>query len=349
MTEQRSLERQRRWAVLIGVNKYEDEQGIGSLKHCEADMKLLYEVLTGPNGGFQRKNVLLMTADAENVLHRPTFSNMVTMIPRWLADVKPDDDVLVAFAGHGIVEDGQCYLLPSTAKRGALRLTSVSVPQVREWVEGCRAKRKVLILDACHSGAGRAVGKMGDEWKRQLEVGHGYLRLASCDTSQKSNESPALGHGVFTFCLAKGLQGRADLDGDGRIGVDEAYRYVAKEVRRWSREQGLEQDPVMSGRVVGGQLTLCYAPPKKEETAEVVDAAGMVDLLLRIRPADAEVLVDGEPVALKERGRVAFVRLLPGRHILEVHKDGHVRLEKVLEVPAGVWGERWRWRASSSM
>ena len=47
-------ERAKRWAVLIGVDKYEDEQGIGSLKYCGQDMKLLYKVLTGPTGGFAR-------------------------------------------------------------------------------------------------------------------------------------------------------------------------------------------------------------------------------------------------------------------------------------------------------
>ena len=39
--EQRRSEQTRRWAVLIGVNKYEDEQGIGSLKYCVADVELI--------------------------------------------------------------------------------------------------------------------------------------------------------------------------------------------------------------------------------------------------------------------------------------------------------------------
>ena len=332
--EQRALERPRRWAILIGVNKYEDEQGIGSLKYCAADMKLLAEVLTGPNGGFGRKNVLLMTADADNPLHRPTYSNMVTMIPRWLADVGPNDDVVVAFAGHGITEDGECYLLPNTAKRGALRLTSVSVPQVREWLEGCRAKRKVLILDACHSGAGRAVNEMADEWKRELESGHGFLRLASCDTKQKSNEDPSLGHGVFTYYLAKALQGEADFDGDGRVGVGEAYRFVSREVRGWAREHGLKQDPLMSGRIVGGQLTVCYAPTRRKRTAPQPTAEQTAALHLTIEPGDTEVFIDGDPVEMRRRGRIVFTKVAPGRHMLEVRKDGHVHLERVLDVPA---------------
>jgi len=332
--EARTTERRQRWAVLIGVNKYEDEQGIGSLKYCVADMKLLYEVLTGPRGGFQPGNVLLMIDDAPERMHRPTYSNMVTMIPRWLKDVGPEDDVLLAFSGHGMVEDGKCYLLPATATRGALRLTSVSVAQVREWLESCRAQRKILILDACHSGAGKAPGQMSEDMIAELEKGHGFVRLASCDTKQKSSEDPDLGHGVFTYSLVGALRGKGDLDGDGRVGADEAYRYVSKEVRRWARERGLHQDPLMSGRLVGGQLTLCYAPPRATEQPVTVASPDLVDLMLRLDPPDAQVLVDGQRMPVRERGRVAFMRVTPGRHVIEAMKEGYARVEKVIDVPA---------------
>ena len=331
--EARATERSQRWAVLIGVNRYEDEQGIGSLKYCVADMKLLYEVLIGANGAFERENVLLMTDDASKSIHRPTYSNMVTMIPRWLEDVGPEDDVLIAFSGHGLAEDGQCYLLPGDAKRGALRLTSVSVPQVREWLEGCRADRKVLILDACHSGAGKAPGQMSEELRRELETGHGFLRLASCDTRQKSSEDPKLGHGVFSYHLVAALRGKGDLDGDGRVGADEAYRYVSRKVRGWARERGLRQDPLMSGRVVGGQLTLSYALRSRQER-KPVPSGQLVELLIRLDPAHADVLVDGEAAAVRQGGRLAFLRVTPGRHMLEASRDGYARVEKLIDVPA---------------
>ena len=334
--KERGVERQQRWAILIGVNKYEDEQGIGSLKYCVADMKLLYEVLTGSTGGFQRKNVLLMTDDAASVMHRPTYSNLVTMIPRWLEDVGPEDDVLLAFSGHGIVEDGECYLLPRSAKRGALRLTSVSVPQVREWLDSCRAERKVLILDACHSGAGKAPGQMAQEWKQELETGQGFLRLASCDTKQKSNEDDALGHGVFTYYLAQALQGHGDLDADGRVGVDETYRYVAREVGRWARPHGLRQDPVMSGRVIGGQFTLGYAPRPVRHTpgCSSSESAQTAELYVQIHPPAADVRLDGAVITLRDNRTIVFARVAVGRHILEISKTGYGRVEKVVPVPA---------------
>jgi len=297
-------------------------------------MKLLYETLTGPLGGFDRENVLLMTDDAAKSMHRPTLPNLLTMIPRWLEDAGPKDDAFIAFSGHGLEEDGECYLLPRDAKRGNLRLTSVSVPQVRSWLEACKAQRKVLVLDACHSGAGRAVEGMGQSLKQAIEEGRGFLRLASCDRHQKSNEDRALGHGVFTYHLVKALRGAGDFDSDGRIGADEAYRYVARGVAHWARGHGLRQDPIMSGRVVGGLFTLCYAPKPDPKPSEASPKTQVAELFLTITPAHTTARVDGRPVPLREQGRVAFVRVLPGRHVIEVTKPGHTGVEKVVEVPA---------------
>ena len=149
-------ERGRRWAVLIGVNHYIDRTGIGDLKYCVQDMKLLGATLTSRAGGFERQNVLLMTDDAPEEIHRPTYSNIVAQVPAWLEQAGPADDVLIAFSGHGIYEYGRGYLLPSTARMTRLRLTAVSLDLVRQWLRDCKARGKVLILDCCHSGAGKA-------------------------------------------------------------------------------------------------------------------------------------------------------------------------------------------------
>ena len=256
-------ERARRWGVLIGVDKYEDEVGIGCLKSCAADMKLLHYILTGPNGGFSAENVLLMTADAEDPGHRPTYSNIVTMVPRWLEDASEQDDILIAFSGHGVAENGEAYLLPSTARRGNLRLTAVPLDFFRKWIEDCKAARKVLILDACHAGAGKDAPAMSDAFKEELAKGAGFVKLASCGPDQKSNEDPALespiarGHGVFTYYLAEGLQGGGDYDRDGRVDADEAYRYAYTKTNAWARGKGLRQDPMKSGSVTG-VMTIGY-------------------------------------------------------------------------------------------
>ena len=269
-------ERSRRWAVLIGVNHYVDKDGIGDLKYSVQDMKLLRATLTSEAGGFEYRNVLLMTDDAEKELDRPTRNNLVTQVPYWLEQAGADDDVLIAFSGHGIFRDGKAYLLPSNARMLNLRLTAVPLQAVREWLDACKAKRKVLILDCCHAGAGKAPSIMDKRLLAEIEKGEGFVRLASCRQDQKSNEDVFVengrkrGHGVFTYYLCKGLVGNGDFDRDGRVDVDEAYRYALREVRAWAQRKRLRQDPVKSG-TVEGLITLTYRPgvPGKKTAKKV--------------------------------------------------------------------------------
>ena len=255
-------ERPRRWAVLIGVNHYVDESGIGELDYCVADMNLLAGTLTSQAGGFELRNVLLMTDEAKEEIHRPTRDNLVTQVPHWLEQAEPDDDVLIAFSGHGIIEGNKGYLLPSTARMLNVRLTAIPLETVREWLDSCKAGRKILILDCCHAGAGKAVGKMDGRLLAEIQKGEGFVRLASCREEEKSNEDRELGHGIFTYYLCEGLAGNADFDLDGRIDVDEAYRYAFGEVRYWAHRKGLRQNPVKSGEVEGS-ITLGYSPDKE--------------------------------------------------------------------------------------
>jgi len=68
--------------------------------------------------------------------------------------------------------------------------------------------------------------------------------------------------------------------------------------------------------------------------ATVVAQENVAALVLRISPADALVTIDDKPVQLAERGAAALARLVPGKHVLVVMKDGHVPLRKIVDLPA---------------
>jgi uncharacterized caspase-like protein len=57
---------------------------------------------------------------------------------------------------------------------------------------------------------------------------------------------------VFTYYLLEGLRGKADMDGDGIVTVDEIYAFVAKKV---PEATGQNQHPTKKGDVEG-QLVL---------------------------------------------------------------------------------------------
>ena len=109
-----------RWAILIGVGKYEDHLAIANLRYAVADGKSLYEALTS-RGGFPKENVVAMWDDTNDPRHLPTRSNIIAQLAASLQLPKKGDTVLIYFAGHGIEANGTSYLLPSDARMANLR------------------------------------------------------------------------------------------------------------------------------------------------------------------------------------------------------------------------------------
>jgi len=72
--------------------------------------------------------------------------------------------------------------------------------------------------------------------------------MTASGANEVSVEKDDLRHGVFTYFLLDGLEGKADTDRDGLITVDEAYDYVSKNV---PKATGQEQHPVKKGAVEG--------------------------------------------------------------------------------------------------
>jgi formylglycine-generating enzyme required for sulfatase activity len=219
----------------------------------------------------------------------PSRSNIIAALSGWLWLAKPEDLVLVFFFGHGKDHGAESFLLPNDVVEDNLLLTGVPVSFVRQQLELCKAKQKVLVLDMCHSG-----GKGGDRMSAALAaaIGQpaGIVTLASCTVDEKSYEWEERGLGVFSYYLADALQGRSevDRDRDGLLSVDEVYAHVYDGVTRWSARTGNRQTPVKKADVAG-EIVLGRASP--ELHLEPVDTIG--GLSVSGSPTGADVFVDG--------------------------------------------------------
>ena len=95
------------------------------------------------------------------------------------------------------------------------------------------AKWKVLLTDACHSGAisrkipKASITRLGDLTQSLFSL------TASRDREAVVREPHELdgGHGVFTYYVVKGLEGEADVSDDGIVTADELAEYVHTQVR----------------------------------------------------------------------------------------------------------------------
>jgi len=258
----------RKWAVLIGINGY--HESLGPLKFCANDAKLVRDTLVSETCGFAAKNVLLLSDDQPKD-HLPTFGNVHSWLGTWLSRPSSDDLVLVYFAGHGRELQGSAFLAPVDATLESLPVTGIPIQYVRDLLERCKASQKVLILDACHSGAGRDVVTMPHTFREALDAGEGLYTIASCDSDQVSHDWSEKEHGVFTYYLAEAIRDAAPPDHEGAVTLDSVYDWTRRKVLDWTAEHRLKQEPVRICRVKG-QIPIAIRPMAIEERLEQAQA-----------------------------------------------------------------------------
>jgi uncharacterized caspase-like protein len=108
-----------------------------------------------------------------------------------------------------------------------------------------RAKRMVILIDACHSGGVDSVQTSGarqlernenntfNVYAEKLFSGEGRALLTSSDVNEISQEGKKWGggHGVFTWAVLEGLGGVADVNRDRVITTGELFDFVSEKVR----------------------------------------------------------------------------------------------------------------------
>jgi uncharacterized caspase-like protein len=95
-------------------------------------------------------------------------------------------------------------------------------------MKNSKAKHKIVIADACHSGSLRSATKStpaSDIISGYYEAldnstgGSGTAILVSSKAEETSQERSGIRHGVFSFYLIKGLSGEADTDNDNVVSL----------------------------------------------------------------------------------------------------------------------------------
>jgi len=244
------------WAVVIGINDYPK---LPRLKYAVNDAEAFYRLLVEENR-VPAENVILLTNEQASLVNlRSTLGTRIKNAAR------ESDMVIIFFAGHGATErdaaspdgDGlEKYLLPFDADPADLYTTAMPMVEVARIFNRIRSERLVFIADACYSGGsgGRTISvadtraNIGDGFLERVVGGRGKVIITASSANEVSVEKDELQHGVFTYYLLEGLRGKADMDRDSMITVDEAYRYVYEQV---PKATGQEQHPVKKGSVEG--------------------------------------------------------------------------------------------------
>jgi peptidoglycan/xylan/chitin deacetylase (PgdA/CDA1 family)/tetratricopeptide (TPR) repeat protein len=303
------------WAVIVGINDY---QNWPKLRYAVNDANSIEEALV-TRFGFKRENIRkLLNGDATRQRIMEVLGDEFTDSRK----VQRDDRVFFFFAGHGATrtfEDGRQlgFIVPVDADRENYYSTAISMTSLREASDLIAAKHIYFVMDSCYSGL--ALSRGGGSFARDRsyleEVTRRSARqilTAGGADQQVADDGPG-GHSVFTWALLQGLDGQADLDGNGVITASELGAYISPIVSQFAK-----QTPTVGNLVgsEGGEFIFELKPQALSSSTEQLDAqslklsAKLDGLEKEIGAKQAELLklqqsIQAETAKLEQMGKAA--------------------------------------------
>jgi hypothetical protein len=126
--------------VAMGVSKYENEKY--NLQYAAKDAQDLSERINS----FEKATIVQLLDD------KATAKNLQA-IGKQLGQLQPDDIVVVYLAGHGALDSkGHFYFCTPATDLSSPEMNGISMQELQSFFNQFRARRRLLILDACHSG-----------------------------------------------------------------------------------------------------------------------------------------------------------------------------------------------------
>ena len=308
----------RSYALVIGISAYKNLPASAQLAFPNRDAEDIYAALISPEGGqFPAENVHKL------INERATIENIRHELEVWLPSVTKDDDrVLIYFAGHGFVADGKGWLATYDVNIHDIPNTAYSMDKLGVEIGGkIKGKWKVLITDACHSGAITPEADRAQVNQTLLTTSKSLFSLTASRDREQSFESDRWGggHGIFTYYVVKGIEGEADTNGDGVVDADELSEYVHTNVRLATQAQ---QNPTSERGSFDPHMVLAYNPSRAKGAPLLAPQYG--NLIIETNMDATEVFVDDKSAGIVNQGTaLRLPGITPGAHTIKAVHLGY--------------------------
>ncbi|MBM3219216.1 MAG: hypothetical protein FJZ38_11155 [Candidatus Rokubacteria bacterium] len=325
------------WAVVIGINDYRHPR-IDKLRYAVNDAQSVQRALI--RLGWKRERIItLLDREATKAAIEQTLGD------RLRREVKPQDRVLVFFAGHGVTDtrasgEEEGYLLATDTDPGSLYGTGISMDSLRNIPARVNAKHILFVIDACFSGYSITRGvrsELVEDMMRRKAV-----QVLTAGTRDQVVEERD-GHGVFTQVFLRAIEdGAAFGPGKRWLALDELGVWVRSKVHA---ETGGRQEPRFGNMYGDGQFVffrpgapLAAVPPPAEAPGmqgreEIRQEFGTLAISARV--AGLDVWVGDQKVWTSRPGAAYVLSNVPvGPHRVIARKDGHKDWEREVQVAA---------------
>ncbi len=244
----KSKSNKNRVALIIGIEKYEQTP---AANFANLDAQYFYEYAR-KGFGIPKSNIkLLVDEDADLV-------KSISTINKWLPSKikKNKTELVIFFAGHGLASNNgeELYILPQDSDPDLLSRTALSRTELFEQIISLNPKSVTMFMDTCYSGisrdeqmllaSARPIRIVADD---EEGIPDNFTIFTASKLDQISSGLEEAKHGIFSYYLMKGLEGKADSNQDKKITNGELLAYMDENVSQKAAELGREQNPSLAG------------------------------------------------------------------------------------------------------
>jgi len=307
----------RRYLLSAGVNDGGKERVM--LRYAVSDATAFASVLTDMGGVEPGNAIILSNPNSRQLLDG--INNLGKLLTKdKAAEPNSRGEVFVYYSGH--------------ADESGLKLGTETLgwSEFRNAVSGLDAELRVAVLDACGSGAITRTkgGVVRPAFLSDASSNmKGYAFITSSNENEASQESDRIKGSYFTHALLSGMRGAADMTGDGKVTINEAYQYAFNEtLQNTQNTRSGTQHPSRDMNLAGtGDVVMTDL----RETSAALSLDTNLEGRFFIRDESGNLFAE----LRKFRGRAIELGMPPGKYSIEMEAPSRMWMAGGVEIVAG--------------
>ena len=234
-------------ALIIGIENYASNP---KATYANLDAKYFYEYAKNIFG-VKSENIKILVDEDANLV------SSLGALNKWLPSKikKNHTELIIYFAGHGLASPNgkELYLIPQDGDSDLLERTAISRNEVFEFVKKLNPKKVTVFFDTCYSGVSRDDQQLMANARPlkivadEQDTPENFTIFSASQLDQISSGLKEAKHGIFSYYLMKGLEGKADSNQDKKITNGELISYLDENISQKASELGRQQNPSLAG------------------------------------------------------------------------------------------------------